>query len=223
MGPPGAGVRGIDYCASMLFNSSRALRGPGNGTDPADRSRSTFPTGRTTLTSSTRTARSRPRTTLSCLRSSPTTKAACCRCSSRPRRRTHDITVWAVGLISFGPPTAEQIAFIAGAGPGTDPAGFPGDYIAAGFPHAQNDFEIGVRPSEVRRARRPSFTELTDKPARIDPGHESGFRLGQLHVREHERRTGGVLAPAAVRHRRQRRGRHPGRPERAVDLARARG
>src|SRR5688500_4064461 len=67
-----------------------------------------------------------------------------------PEAAHSDITVWAVGLISFGPPTAEQIAFIANAGSDPDLSAFPGDYIASGFPHAQDDFYIGIRYDVVQ-------------------------------------------------------------------------
>jgi Ca2+-binding RTX toxin-like protein len=47
------------------------------------------------------------------------------------------VVVWGMGLISFGAPTAQQIAYMATLTPSTDAAaflaGFPGDYIAVGF------------------------------------------------------------------------------------------
>jgi Ca2+-binding RTX toxin-like protein len=47
------------------------------------------------------------------------------------------ITVWGTGLISFGPATAEQMAFMANVGSNADLSTFPGDYVAIGFSAAQ--------------------------------------------------------------------------------------
>src|SRR5688572_23221716 len=94
-----------------------------------------------------------------------------------PEAAHSDITVWAVGLISFGPPTAEQIAFIANAGSDPDLSAFPGDYIASGFPHAQDDFYIGIR-YDVVQALGIAFTATTITLPPSGGGHVSGFRLG---------------------------------------------
>ena len=43
------------------------------------------------------------------------------------------MTVWGTGLISFGPATPQQQAFMANVGTSTDLSAFPGDYVAMGF------------------------------------------------------------------------------------------
>jgi Ca2+-binding RTX toxin-like protein len=94
-----------------------------------------------------------------------------------PEAAHSDITVWAVGLITFGPPTAEQIAFIADSGNDPDLSEFPGDYIASGFPHAQDDFQIGINYSVVLTLGIAlTSTTITLPPA--GAGQASGFRLG---------------------------------------------
>lgn len=50
-----------------------------------------------------------------------------------PDAAFEDFTIWAKGVISFGAPTAEQIAFMAEAGPETDFAAFPGAHIVTGY------------------------------------------------------------------------------------------
>lgn len=54
--------------------------------------------------------------------------------------------VWGKGVISFGAPTAEQIAFIAGAGATTDFGTFPGAFVTAGYQDpAKTDIYVGIR------------------------------------------------------------------------------
>lgn len=58
-----------------------------------------------------------------------------------------EIVIWGVGLISFGPVTAEQTAFMANLGISTDLSLFPGDYAAFGFSDQQlNSFQYGIKP-----------------------------------------------------------------------------
>lgn len=57
-----------------------------------------------------------------------------------------EIVIWGVGLISFGPVTAEQTAFMANLGASTDLSLFPGDYAAFGFSEQQlNSFQYGIK------------------------------------------------------------------------------
>lgn len=61
-----------------------------------------------------------------------------------------EIVVWGVGLISFGPVTAEQTAFMANLGTSTDLSLFPGDYAAFGFSAQQLDsFQYGIKADFV--------------------------------------------------------------------------
>jgi Ca2+-binding RTX toxin-like protein len=60
------------------------------------------------------------------------------------------IVIWGVGLISFGPVTAEQTAFMASLGATPDLTAFPGDYAAFGFSSTQLDhFQYGVKDGYV--------------------------------------------------------------------------
>ncbi len=47
------------------------------------------------------------------------------------------VVIWGVGLVSFGPVTPEQIAFMANLGPNPDLSLFPGDYVAFAFSSQQ--------------------------------------------------------------------------------------
>lgn len=60
-----------------------------------------------------------------------------------------DIVVWGIGLISFGTPTAEQLAFMAAATVDTDFALFPGPHISAGFLSGIDDIFVGVKPDHT--------------------------------------------------------------------------
>jgi len=57
--------------------------------------------------------------------------------------------VWGKGVVSFGKPSDEQIAFMSGAGPNTDLSQFPGAFIEAGYldPATTNIF-VGIRNLE---------------------------------------------------------------------------
>jgi Ca2+-binding RTX toxin-like protein len=56
------------------------------------------------------------------------------------------IVIWGVGLVSFGPVTAQQQAFMANSGSTTDLSTFPGDWVAFGFSSQQLDhFQYGVK------------------------------------------------------------------------------
>jgi Ca2+-binding RTX toxin-like protein len=60
------------------------------------------------------------------------------------------IVVWGVGLVSFGPVTAAQTAFMASLGTTPDLSLFPGDYVAFGFSAQQLDhFQYGVKDGYV--------------------------------------------------------------------------
>ena len=43
------------------------------------------------------------------------------------------LAIWGIGLVSFGPATDAQIAFMANLGTSTDLSAFPGDFVAIGF------------------------------------------------------------------------------------------
>lgn len=61
------------------------------------------------------------------------------------------ITVWGVGLISFGSPTAGQIAFMANLASNSDLAAFPGDWISFGFPnYGQGPIEVWTHGTWVQ-------------------------------------------------------------------------
>ena len=61
------------------------------------------------------------------------------------------ITVWGVGLISFGSPTAGQIAFMADLASNSDLAAFPGDWISFGFPnYGQSPIEVWTHGTWVQ-------------------------------------------------------------------------
>lgn len=60
------------------------------------------------------------------------------------------IVIWGVGLVSFGPVTAEQTTFMANLGATPDLASFPGDYVAFGFSSTQLEhFQYGVKDGYV--------------------------------------------------------------------------
>lgn len=58
--------------------------------------------------------------------------------------------VWGKGVVSFGPPTAEQIAFMAAADAATDLSQFPGAFVHAGYTDpAQTSIFVGIRNPET--------------------------------------------------------------------------
>lgn len=58
--------------------------------------------------------------------------------------------VWGKGVVSFGPPTAEQIAFMADAGAASDLGAFPGPFLHAGYTDpAATDIYVGIRDPET--------------------------------------------------------------------------
>jgi Ca2+-binding RTX toxin-like protein len=60
------------------------------------------------------------------------------------------IVIWGVGLVSFGPVTAEQTAFMASLGATPDLSSFPGDFVAFGFSSTPLDhFQYGVKNGYV--------------------------------------------------------------------------
>jgi Ca2+-binding RTX toxin-like protein len=60
------------------------------------------------------------------------------------------IVIWGVGLVSFGPVTPEQTAFMASLGATPDLSTFPGDYAAFGFSSQQLEhFQYGVKDGYV--------------------------------------------------------------------------
>lgn len=60
------------------------------------------------------------------------------------------IVIWGVGLVSFGPVTAAQKAFMANLGSNPDHSQFPGDYAAFGFSEQQlQHFQYGVKDNYV--------------------------------------------------------------------------
>ena len=61
-----------------------------------------------------------------------------------------EIVIWGVGLVSFGPVTAAQTAFMSSLGATPDLAAFPGDYVAFGFSATQLEhFQYGVKDGYV--------------------------------------------------------------------------
>ena len=60
------------------------------------------------------------------------------------------IVIWGVGLVSFGPVTAAQTAFMANLGTAPDLSAFPGDFVAFGFSSQQLEhFQYGVKDGYV--------------------------------------------------------------------------
>jgi len=55
-----------------------------------------------------------------------------------------DPTIWGIGIISFGPPTDAQIAFVASATAATDLSLFPGDHISVPF-RTGYDIALGMK------------------------------------------------------------------------------
>src|SRR3954454_434268 len=45
-----------------------------------------------------------------------------------------NLTIWGVGLVTFGPPTAAQQAWVADGANYATPATFPSDWVSFGFP-----------------------------------------------------------------------------------------
>ncbi len=63
-----------------------------------------------------------------------------------PANAFQSFVIWGKGVISFGVPTAEQIAFMAAASEATDLSQFPGAFIEAGYVDpAITDIYVGIR------------------------------------------------------------------------------
>ena len=88
--------------------------------------------------------------------------------------------VWSKGIISFGQPTDEQLAFMAGADANTDFGNFPGAFISAGFQDPGGpDIYVGLlNPDKVGLQNAYTRVEFGDTTVLIYADHVSISKAG---------------------------------------------